>query len=282
MHESNTRHWPRKGALALLLIGLIVATSCSTNRLASLDDDEYWAEIMSRNLESGSDPKAAQGGESDAVEPADPADEASDTAEAADPADEASDTAAETDVAAAQTGRGARLKPGLTVQVKVLVLGKAEVNEENRRISDEGSLALPLIGNVHVAGMNLPELNRELTRRYSDYFLKPQVVVDYVMETGEEAISPWGYVTVLGKVKHPGRVNIPPTRDLTVSSAIQRVGGFDTSAKDSEIRVTRLDKPGEPEIITVNLRDLGSKRVRKKNDIILQPGDVVRVPEKFF
>jgi len=320
MHDSNTRPWPRIRALGLLVIGLIVATSCRTNKLSLLDDDEYWNDVMSRTREYRPDSETAESGETTLAseeaehgetapssEEADPA-ELADDKPTADTSDEASgvdpveakpttteraverrpppddtDATPENIETAADIGADhARLRAGLTVQIKVLVLGKAEVDEENRRVSDGGSLVLPLIGNVHVSGMNLPELNRELTKRYSDYFLKPQVVVDYVMETGEEAISPWGYVTVLGKVKQPGRVNIPPTRDLTVSTAIQRVGGFDTSAKDSEIRVTRLNERGEPEIVTVNLRDLGSKRVREQNDVILQPGDVVQVPEKFF
>ena len=264
MNRIDTRFGRSLIGLSALVLGLALVLSCKANKVDTRDepDDASRADVVSGDIEYPWEPVAieeSEGGE----EPEDA-------------------PSARPEPAAAPTGQGARLNPGLTVRVKVLVLGKAEIDEDNRRVSDEGNLVLPLIGDVHVAGMSLQELNRELTTRYSEYFLRPQVVADYVMEAGEAAISPWGYVTVLGKVKKPGRVNIPPTRDLSVSSAIQRAGGLDTSAKDSEIRVTRLDKQGEPEIMTVNLRALGSKRGRKKNDIILQPGDVIRVPEKFF
>jgi hypothetical protein len=41
------------------------------------------------------------------------------------------------------------------------------------------------------------------------------------------------------------------------------------------------DTEGKPEVIDVDLRALG-KRGAKKNDLILQPGDVVFVPEMIF
>ena len=130
-------------------------------------------------------------------------------------------------------------------------------------------------------GMTLTELSEALTGRYRDFFVDPQVVVDFVMDPDSDAVSPWGHVTVLGRVKKPGRVNMPPTQDLTVSDAIQRAGGLDTSAKDSAIRVTRQRRNGLSEAIEVDLRAFGS-RGQVKNDLILQSGDVVFVPEMIF
>lgn len=177
--------------------------------------------------------------------------------------------------------KSARLKPGLTLYVKVLVLGKTEIDEQNRRVSDEGFLMLPLIGSVKVDGMSLSDLAAELTERYRNFFRLPEVVVDYVMEQGTDAISPWGYVTVLGRVKRSGRVSIPPTKDMTVSAAIQRAGGLDSSARDSAIRVTRRKDDGTFETVQVDLRSVGS-RGATGNDLMLRHGDVVFVPEMIF
>jgi protein involved in polysaccharide export with SLBB domain len=185
--------------------------------------------------------------------------------------------------AAATDSSDVHLRPGLTIQLQALVRGQKESEEKDRRSSDGGALGLPLIGVGHRDGRTLQGLRDELGLRYSEFFLHPQIVIDYVVGAGEEAISPWGYVTVLGKVKHPGRVNIPPTRDLTVAAAIQRAGGLDSSAKESSIRVTRPtgDTDGKPDVVEVDLRALG-KSGAKKNDLILKPGDVVFVPEMIF
>jgi len=102
-----------------------------------------------------------------------------------------------------------------------------------------------------------------------------------VVQGGPDAISPWGQVTVLGRVKQPGRVNIPPTKDLTVSAAIQNAGGLDSSAKDSAIRVTRRLDDGTYQTMDVDLRAVGARGARA-NDLILRDGDVVFVPQMMF
>ena len=174
-----------------------------------------------------------------------------------------------------------RLHAGLLIRMNVLVSGKAEIEEQAKRITSSGEVTLPLIGMMKVEGMTLEELSRELTKRYEEYFVRPQVVVEFSQDEQSDVVSPWGYVTVLGRVKNPGRVKIPPTRNLTVSMAIQQAGGLDTSAKDSAIRVTREGSDGKREQFDVNLRALGSKG-RLGTDVLLQPGDLVFVPEMIF
>ena len=174
-----------------------------------------------------------------------------------------------------------RLKPGLMISMSVLVSGKKEIDEPAKRISDEGSIMLPLLGETTVAEMSLDELQKKLTSQYRKYFVDPQIILDFVRDTGAEGISPWGSVTVLGRVKTPGRVAIPATRDLTVSGAIQKAGGFGPSAKDSAILVTRSLPNGQTESRTINLRAVGTAG-RLDDDIILEANDVVYVPEAMF
>lgn len=174
-----------------------------------------------------------------------------------------------------------RLRPGLVIQVAVLVAGKKEIDETNKRVSNSGEIVLPLIGGVNVNGMSLSELDAHLAKLYSAFFINPQVVVEFVLEQSKEAVSPWGYVTVLGRIKAPGRVSIPPTQDLTVSTAIQQSGGLDTSAKDTAIRVTRERPDGLMEQYEINLKAVGSEG-QFRNDLILKSGDIVYVPEMIF
>ena len=174
-----------------------------------------------------------------------------------------------------------RLHSGLLIRLHVLVSGKTEIEEPAKRVTSSGEITLPLIGNMKVEGMTLEDLSQELTKRYEEYFVRPQVVVEFSQDEQSDVASPWGYVTVLGRVKNPGRVKLPPTRNLTVSMAIQQAGGLDTSAKDSAIRVTREGPGGKREQFDVNLRALGSKG-RLGTDLTLEPGDLVFVPEMMF
>lgn len=172
---------------------------------------------------------------------------------------------------------GTQLRPGLTVNVQVLVTGQKEIDEKSRRISESGFITLPLVGDVLVDSMTILEAQVVLKVLYGKFFVSPQVIVECLMETGDTAVSPWGYVTILGRVKKPGQVNMPPTRELTVSRAIQLAGGLDTSARSDAIRVTRM-RANKSERFEVDL-DLIGKRGQTKDDVQLLPGDIVYVPE---
>jgi protein involved in polysaccharide export with SLBB domain len=177
--------------------------------------------------------------------------------------------------------RSPLLRPGQMIRTTVFVAGKREIDAEVKRVSDNSVLDMPFIGNVSVSGQTLADLNATLQNRYKEFFINPQVVAEFLLEDNEDAVSPWGSVTVLGRVMTEGRVNIPPTQDLTLSAAIQQAGGFNTSAKTSAILITRRNADGKTERITVDFKSLG-KRGDPENDVILKPGDRIFVPESWI
>jgi polysaccharide export outer membrane protein len=181
---------------------------------------------------------------------------------------------------AGSVGEIPRLRPGLSFSVEVFAAGETELGPLVKRVAESGRIALPLVGEIAVDGLTLEQLRERLSRAFAEYLRDPQVVVEFVMDDDKEAVSPYGYVTVMGRVKTPGWINIPPTRDLTVSRAIQLAGGFDTSAKETAIRITRRNGE-ERETIEIDLRAIGEGR-HANEDIRLQPGDVVYVPEQIF
>ena len=174
-----------------------------------------------------------------------------------------------------------KLRPGLMISMSVLVAGKKEIDEPSKRISENGTVILPLLGEMAISDLSLDELQDKLTRSYAKLFVEPQVILDFVRDANAEGISPWGYVTVLGRVQNPGRVSIPATRDMTVSAAIQKTGGFAASAKSSAILVTRSLPNGKTETRTIDLKAVGTAG-RLEDDIILEANDVVYVPEAMF
>ena len=119
----------------------------------------------------------------------------------------------------------------------------------------------------------------DLQGLYSKYLRDPMVDVAFVVDNSPGAVSPWGFVTVMGCVKQPGRINMPPTQDLTLSMAIQQAGGFDSSAKERSIVITRKDRDGNTEKLKADMRDIASKG---QTDLPLRDGDVIFVPERFF
>jgi len=180
---------------------------------------------------------------------------------------------------AAVTQNDVLIRPGLSLSVVVLVAGSKEIEETTKRVAADGTISVPLVGQVRVAGLGLSRLRTGLQALYTKYFVNPQVMVEFAREDGPNAVSPWGYVTVLGRVKKPGRVAIPATRDLTVSGAIQQAGGFDTSARDTAIRVSRRNGNGLVETRDVNLRTVGSAG-QLEEDVVLEEDDVVFVFER--
>ena len=174
-----------------------------------------------------------------------------------------------------------KIRPGLVISFSLLLAGKEEFATTAKRVSDAGTVDLPLLGTVSAQDLTLDQFSAQLAGRYRTYFVNPQVMVDFVRDTGTEGISPWGYVTVLGRVKNPGRISLPATRDLTVSGAIQKAGGLNTSARSEAILITRRKPGGDPETREVNLQAVGSG-LRVGDDLVLQAEDVVFVPEARF
>lgn len=171
------------------------------------------------------------------------------------------------------------LLPGYMISITVLVAGEPEIQIDRKRIQADGRVELPLLGAVPAGKKTLKEFEIELRNRYNEsYFINPQVIVDFVIGEDSDAF-PWGYVTVLGKVKKPGRVRIPPTRDLTLTQAIQKVGGLDDYAKEKAVQITR-SAPYDSETFTVNLNKIPDSG--GEDDLLLRPGDVIYIPEVVF
>lgn len=171
------------------------------------------------------------------------------------------------------------VRSGYVLTIKVQVDGRKEIEESAVRVSEAGEVRLPLVAPVKVDGLTLNQLRDKVAASYSEYFVNPQVSVDFAAD-GNSGVSPWGTVTVLGRVKKPGHVPLPATRDLSLVAAIQAAGGFDTSADQGGIRVSRTG-PSGAETRKVNLKDLGTQE-RSTVDLVLRDGDVVYVPELMF
>lgn len=151
----------------------------------------------------------------------------------------------------------------------ISVLGESDLSL-SVRVSDRGTISYPLLGEVRAAGHTPSALERNLEELLGkDYLVSPSVNV---------GIKEHGSISVLGQVNKPGSFEIKGR--LTVTQAIAQAGGLTKTASPNRTRIIRRFNSRE-EIIPVRLNDI-FRSGDLSQDVRLQPGDLVVVPESFF
>lgn len=145
------------------------------------------------------------------------------------------------------------------------------------RVSDEGMLSYPLIGDLNVKGLTTQGVERALEERLRKGYLKtPKVTVRLDIELMGQYQEK--EIFVLGEVKRPGALPMLG-KYITVLEAVTKAGGFTEIAAPNRTKVIRIED-GVEKTISVNLNKV--KKGNKSLDIILKPGDVIVVPETYF
>ena len=139
------------------------------------------------------------------------------------------------------------------------------------RVSGEGTITFPLIGEVKVAGLTIQQIAKRISGLLSEgYIVNPQVMV-FVEEYRSKK------VTVIGEIVKPGLYELPgPT---TLLELLSKAGGITKDAGDKAI-VKRKSSQGERSI-TVDLRKLIEKGDTSL-DVALQDGDSIYIPKAGF
>ena len=145
-------------------------------------------------------------------------------------------------------------------QLRVTVFNDPRLTGEFR-VTDGGSIALPLVGAIPVAGRTTSEAETAIVRtlRNRNLFNDPSVAVE-VLE--------YRPVFVLGMVERGGQTPYQP--GMTVLSAVATMGGFNYRAITDYVSVTRLGENGT------------AQEFRAEPQALLRPGDVVTVYERRF
>lgn len=148
------------------------------------------------------------------------------------------------------------------------------------RVDAKGTVNLPLVGEVLVAGKTVSEAQQAIEAAYRDgrYLKKPQVTINIEEYASRE-------VSIDGKVRNPGRYPLPIEANMTVLELVTKAGGFMDTAKGTAVSVTRIGADGKKTVFTVDVESLIKGRDRAKatdNSLVLQPGDIVYVPERII
>ncbi len=112
-------------------------------------------------------------------------------------------------------------------------------------------------------------------------FRKNVVVMpnDVIFVPAFEDLTQVANIYVLGKVNRPGVVPYNPGREtMTLTKLIARAGDFHQYAKQSKVKVLRKEG-NRTRAIVIDFGDILDTEIQ---DLVLQPDDLVYVPEAIF
>lgn len=143
--------------------------------------------------------------------------------------------------------------------------------QRSLRVSMDGKISFPLIGDIEVAGLTPFQLERKLEGLLGDgYLIDPHVSVIVGNYHGS--------VCVIGQVRSPGEIKLQD-REITVVEAISMKGGFTDIASPNRTYIVRMEN-GVKKILRVKVNKI--MKNKEGEDIILKPDDTVVIPEAFF
>ena len=142
-------------------------------------------------------------------------------------------------------------------KLRVIVFGEPDLSGEFD-VSGSGKVALPLIGQVDAAGRTLSEFEAAVIAKLMEGYLNnPRVSVE---------VMNYRPFYIYGEVGNPGQY--PYTNGMTALNAIAVAGSNTYRANTDQIYITRGD---------------GAEQTYPASQAVkVLPGDVVRVPERFF
>lgn len=143
-------------------------------------------------------------------------------------------------------------------QIRMIVFNSTPLSGEFI-ISDSGTLSLPLIGEVRAKGRTIHEVQKEITTKFGDGYLRdPHVSLEVI------TYRPF---YILGEVQKPGEY--PYSSKLTIMQAIAKASGFTYSANRGSVFIKGADEPEE-------------KKLKLTPYIFVNPGDTIRIGQRHF
>jgi len=174
-----------------------------------------------------------------------------------------------------------KVRPGVALGISVTATGSSGTAAKQYFVDAEGYITMELVGRIKCEGLTLVGLQEKIATAYKEYLLEPHVTATFIYQAGQNMVSPWGTVTVMGEVGRPGPVDVPPTLDLRVTRALQLAGGVNPIADKRRVQVTRCDKDGKRTKTKIDLLEIGEEG-RPDKDMLLRAGDVVWVPMSWY
>lgn len=139
-------------------------------------------------------------------------------------------------------------------------------------IARDGTVQLPLIREVQMAGLSIRDAREMLRQLYDKKFLvDPQVFLNVVKYAERK-------FTIMGQVARPGSYELQGGERMDLLEAIGLAGGFTRIANRGRVIIQRREADG------VTAIKANAKRMAdgKETPTEVQPGDVITVSESWF
>jgi polysaccharide export outer membrane protein len=142
------------------------------------------------------------------------------------------------------------------------------------RVSEDGNIRLPMIGDMAVQGLTVKEVERLVRERYDKYIREPEIS-GQVSEYRQR-------VSVIGAVQKSGLYEL--TGPKTVIDILAMAGGV-TEKAGSQVHIYRKDAQNRRESHVLDLEALvnNAELITADNvphiNLLVEPGDVINVPQ---
>ncbi len=144
---------------------------------------------------------------------------------------------------------------------------KDEAQTKVVTVLPDGTIALPLVGEIVAAGRTVADLKREIAQKVAKYVPDPVLTV-IVQQVNSMMIY------VVGKVNNPGRFVL--NTNINVMQALTMAGGLNAFAKRGKVSIMRGEGDAT-QMFGFDYNEVASGENLAQN-IRLQRGDVVVVP----
>ena len=150
-------------------------------------------------------------------------------------------------------------KLGSGDSIRIITFGEDQLTGEFK-VSDSGSISVPLLGQIPVAGLSVDEVGKKIEARLEQgkIFKNPSVSAE---------VTTYRPIFILGEVNKPGQYPYQP--GMTLLSAVSVAGGFTYRAVESYASIVR----------SVDGHVVEGKVDRQA---LIQPSDVVTIFERRF
>lgn len=152
--------------------------------------------------------------------------------------------------------------PEQNAMVALPELGQS-VKKDGILVNTAGSITLPLIGKVKVAGLTQTAASDKITKAYRRYINTPSVYLEVLNKR----------LFVLGEVKKPGVVKIDKEK-MTLFEALAFAGDLTDSAVRNDIIILSANAKGDMNMRHVNLTNFD---VMDYSKLMLRPNDIVYI-----
>ena len=154
-----------------------------------------------------------------------------------------------------------KIAPGFLLSIEVY--DEPELTTE-LRVDKSGTVKVPMIGNIQVSGMTLPQASNAIgdALKEKKILVDPQVNLNVEEYAGTE-------VTILGEVHTPGQSELLAPRPL---DDVLALAGGTTEYAGSTVEIRHTGEDGQKQLVLHNRASESFK------DISVAPGDTVTVP----